>query len=676
MNYEPGKLVTENEKTSKNVIVENKIETLLTPKTSNEVISETTLKKAFKEVWESRQNLISEQWARLTDQIGYWKILFTSLTAGGIGVKWEVANDPVKSTFMYWGQWVIWKDVNKNGGWPISFTGADKKVWLFKFKGGKYAGQPASNIIMESKFINSNFNLGDWGKSSGGGPQLNKLMQSKPKAVSTAPACKTVDGKPLAANQIPAVAAQIFKDLAHAFDGGGTYEDEAVSAYKRITCKTILDAVNAKVAARGMKSGTFGNGSPINNVGDWAKDEMSDYDFNQYRQIWANLQKLGYKAPPVDQGMKAAGVVGQVTGLNTLEKGAEAAKQFLDKLTFDDIIEGIRSFLMGAAGGIITTIIEFTGIGKIATSIVWAIVAIYDIYNATIGKVDWGKILMSTIGLVTGGAVGKMLGGFLKPFFGAGGTITNFISKIKTQKWFKNTLGPVINLIQQIATLVAKGVGGAIAWLEKSVIGKILPKGLKSAFGKFVKWLEDMGTKLALALGEGKTGANLAQKQVIQKRAGEKLVKDIGDEVRDVGFEYGGQAIDYATGTDYGSYGAKVRNVGKASEKLGKVTPGGKIDAKTVYGQNTAGVMSNLSLKDRQQLYSQSGSDLAKSQVKGLTSKLYKDVSTVGSGVGQTYDKGVSTYNATTTPTPNYVDDKSQEEKQNNTQPTPNNPRA
>jgi hypothetical protein len=114
MNYEPGKLVTENEKTSKNVIVENKIETLFTPKTSNDVISETTLKKAFKEVWESRQNLISEQWARGTDQIGYWKILFEALTKSGIGVKWQVANDPVKSTFMYWGPWVINKDVNKN----------------------------------------------------------------------------------------------------------------------------------------------------------------------------------------------------------------------------------------------------------------------------------------------------------------------------------------------------------------------------------------------------------------------------------------------------------------------------------------------------------------------------------------------------------------------------------
>lgn len=681
MNYDSKKLVSENTETTKNLIVENKVETLFTPKTSNEVISEITLKQIFKEVWDKRQNLISEQWARLSDQLGYWKILFDNLKKSGIGVKWQVANDPVKSTFMYWGPWVIWKDTTKNGGWPITFTTADKKLYSFKFQGGKYAGQPANNIKLESKQVNAIFDLSQWGKVTGavGGPQLANLMKTKPKSGAAAAACKTVDGKPIPANQIPTVAKQIFDELAYAFDGAGTYEGEAVAAYKKITCKPILDAVNAKVAARNMRSGTFSNGPIIKNVGDWAKDEMSDYDFIQYRQIWSNLQKLGYKAPPVNYAMATAGAVGTyATPLGYLEAMGEGAKKFLDKFTFDDIMEGIRSFLLGGVGGVITTIIEFTGVGRIATTIVWGAVAIYDIYNATIGKVDWAKILMSALGLIAGGIIGKKLGNLLKPFFGAGGTISKFVAKIKTQKWFKYTLGPFIRIIQKIATYVGKGIGGAIAWLEKSVIGKIIPKGIKTAFSKFVKWLEDLGAKLAAALGEGNKLNNPLAKQAYQKEVGKEIVKDVGEKARDYGFEYGGQAVDYLTGTDYGSYGAKIRKLGKSSEKIGELDPkkAVSIDRKPgeEYTQTDIDLMFNP--RARGELYTNAEVVNAKNQLKNLTTKLYKNVDAVGSGVGKTYDKGLAAYNQATTP--NLVDsDPNKDKKQQNTnQPAPNNPRA
>ena len=105
----------------------------------------------------TKKSLIAEQWERTPpgkpkDALGYWKILFESLTSGGIGVKWEVPNDPVKSTFMYWGGWVIWKDIKKNGGYPVSFgVGKDGLTFTFYPK-GKYAGQPLNNIeLMASK---------------------------------------------------------------------------------------------------------------------------------------------------------------------------------------------------------------------------------------------------------------------------------------------------------------------------------------------------------------------------------------------------------------------------------------------------------------------------------------------------------------------------------------------
>jgi hypothetical protein len=108
-----------------------------------------------------------EQWVRGTDQVGYWKILYNQLTKGGIGVKWQVPNDPVKSTFMYWGGWVINKDIKKNGGYPVTFgSGKDMLTFAFYPK-GTYAGQPLSNIeLMASKKGIPVFKLEKYAKKS------------------------------------------------------------------------------------------------------------------------------------------------------------------------------------------------------------------------------------------------------------------------------------------------------------------------------------------------------------------------------------------------------------------------------------------------------------------------------------------------------------------------------
>jgi len=136
---------------------------------------------------------LKEQWARANDPVGYWKILFEQLKKAGIGVKLEVPNDFNKSTYMYWGMWVINKDPNKNGGYPITY--GSPIISAFKFQGGKYAGQPANNIIMLANNIaeTSTFNLGSWGKSDQKSTTnaLNNLKKTKPKLkAKPAPAVK------------------------------------------------------------------------------------------------------------------------------------------------------------------------------------------------------------------------------------------------------------------------------------------------------------------------------------------------------------------------------------------------------------------------------------------------------------------------------------------------------
>lgn len=99
-------------------------------------------------ITESQYNgliFILEQWKRSEDNLGYWKILYDQLKKLGTGVKWQIPNDPVKSEFMYWNRYVIWKDTNKNDGYPIQ--GGTKPVKITS-NGGKYAGEDLSKTTI------------------------------------------------------------------------------------------------------------------------------------------------------------------------------------------------------------------------------------------------------------------------------------------------------------------------------------------------------------------------------------------------------------------------------------------------------------------------------------------------------------------------------------------------
>jgi hypothetical protein len=107
----------------------------------------------------------TEQWVRLKDPIGYWKVLYNRLQEYGINVKWQVPNDPASSAFMYWGGWVIWKNSKRGNGYNVWFIDKENNVEMgFKFDGGKYIGQAANKIILNPSSINATFNLGEFGK--------------------------------------------------------------------------------------------------------------------------------------------------------------------------------------------------------------------------------------------------------------------------------------------------------------------------------------------------------------------------------------------------------------------------------------------------------------------------------------------------------------------------------
>lgn len=85
----------------------------------------------------------------------YWLILSDILSTkygakkGGSGI----------NEFLYWGPWVFWKNLDRNGGWPISV--GNPPTNRFKYKGGTYAGQPLKNIILIDKGTNKEIELTD-----------------------------------------------------------------------------------------------------------------------------------------------------------------------------------------------------------------------------------------------------------------------------------------------------------------------------------------------------------------------------------------------------------------------------------------------------------------------------------------------------------------------------------
>jgi len=489
---------------------------------------------------QSSKTFINEQWQRGADPIGYWTILFNQLKAGGIGVKWEVANNPAKSTFMYWGGWVIYKDGNINGGYPVAFTDTATKVsMVFKFKGGKYAGQPSNNIIIEPKTITSTFNLGVFGKISNKqmSDTITKYQKSNPKTTTVA--------VPKATAQDLQIGQKVFNELKYAFDGAGTYENEAVAAFNKIKNKFQLDELNRLVKARGSFPNVYG----------WLQDEMSDYDYTQYRAIWDRLKSIDKTivAPKVNNALRAVSAVADVTGVNAVVSAGEkvgtaikAGFTWLKDKGLPWFMEKLRDALGSTAGAILQQLLDYTGIGAVGVTILWAALTLFDVFEISSGIGSWAKLIFSVLGLLTAGALAKTIGGFLKPLFkSTGGTITKFIASIAEKPWFIQYIKPVVGWIGSKLGWAAGLLKQAGDWVVKKLGATTIGGMVKTG----VKWLGEISENLIKFAGfESKqTTAYLAKKDL--QNQGKKLAaKAIVDPTVKYGKEKFAQGVGYVGG--------------------------------------------------------------------------------------------------------------------------------
>jgi hypothetical protein len=320
-------------------------------------------------------------------------------------------------------------------------------------------------------------------------------------------------------------------------DYDGTNEDGAVKAIDLIINKNILDKVNELIRS---------SIKPYRDLRGWLNAEMSDFDPTQYRAIWKRLEGLGYSGANYNDFLAAAGT-GDIVGM------VKSGFTWLKEKGLPWFFEELRDILMSTGGAIIQTLLDYTGVGALGVTTAWAVLTLFDVWQISSGVGSWGKLFFSVIGLCTAGALAKIIGKFLKPFFGTGGTIGSFFQKIAEQSWFIKWVKPWISKIGSALSWAAGLIKQAGKWvvekLGATTIGGMVTKAatwMEQLFQGMVKW---SGTGAA---AETKLASNLGIKKLTNYQIGKeskKLVKKaVYDPLKNKGKEYSANLTGYVGG--------------------------------------------------------------------------------------------------------------------------------
>ena len=288
-------------------------------------------------------------------------------------------------------------------------------------------------------------------------------------------------------------------------DYDGTNEDGALKAINLITNKNILDKVN-QIIGSSIK--------PYKDLRAWLNDEMSDFDPTQYRAIWKRLEGLGYTGANYNDFLAAAG-----TGVEMVQKGFT----WLKEKGIPWFFEKLRDALGSIGGAIVQQLLDYTGVGAIGVTVLWAALTLFDVWEVSSGVGSWAKLFFSVVGLLSAGALGAVMGKFLKPMFGlkSGGKLSSFFASIAEKPWFIKYIKPIVGWI-----------GGKISWavdlLKKAgtwISSKLGATSIGGLVSKGAKWLQDIAEGIVKWAGAGAKAETQAIAKSEIKKGGEKLVK-------------------------------------------------------------------------------------------------------------------------------------------------------
>lgn len=357
----------------------------------------------------------------------------------------------------------------------------------------------------------------------------NVLIEQTPKV--------TTPVKPTQTNVISQQAKQyalnIMTSLRKAFDGVGTDEVLAKQTIFKIKDKQTLDFINSLIAKQ-----ITPKFPKIKNLKDWINNEMSDIDRNSYKSLWDHLGKLGYKGYNKNDFLAATGKGDAVGAIG-------AGFTWLKDKGLPWFMEKLRDALGSTAGAILQQLLDYTGVGAIGVSVLWAVLTLFDVSQIDSGVGTWAKLIFSILGLLTAGALAKTVGGFLKPLFSStGGTLTAFFQKIAKQNWFIKYIKPVVGWI-------GSKVSRAVSLLKQAgnwVVKKLGATTIGGYVTKAAEWLTNITQSIVKFAGfESKqTTAYLAKTDL--KNQGKKLITKVAAPIKDYGKEKIAQGTEYVGG--------------------------------------------------------------------------------------------------------------------------------
>ena len=261
--------------------------------------------------------------------------------------------------------------------------------------------------------------------------------------------------------------------------------------------------------------------------------------------------------------------------VNTAKAGAKAignkinqAWNYVKTKGIEFIMNGIRAALDSGVGTAVQTFLSFTGVGNIATAVVWGVMALYDLYMYIKGNVKSPlNLILSVLGAISTGSLSPLLKSYKAGLSGNMSQIfTKLFAKLPVLKnWvtkIASGAGWLVNKMKDGAAFASKFLG--ITWLNPIVASgaKWISEIVKNMSGvmvlakntvkKVIKLLgSKMGTKVSeyLLTAAGKKMANTLSKATVQTINKELVVGKLKDSGADEVYAY----VDKKYGKAYGN---------------------------------------------------------------------------------------------------------------------------
>ena len=233
------------------------------------------------------------------------------------------------------------------------------------------------------------------------------------------------------------------------------------------------------------------------------------------------------------------------------------------------IMNGIRAALDSGVGTAVQTFLSFTGVGNIATAVVWGVMALYDLYMYIKGNVKSPlNLILSVLGAISTGALSPLLKSFKAGLSGLNMSqiFTKLFAKLPVLKnWvtkIASGAGWLVNKMKDGAAFASKFLGitllnpivaSASKWI--STIVKNMSGAMVLAKNTVKKVIQVLGSKMGTKVSEylltaaGKKTVNTLSKATVQTINKELLVGKLKDFSADEVYAY----VDKKYGKAYGN---------------------------------------------------------------------------------------------------------------------------